>query len=371
MKIAIDIRDAAGEKTGKGIYAFGLINNILKLDQENHYLLYTDSEKNPFQNHKNVTLKVIAKKGLRWHLEVLKHLKIEKPDLFFAPTSYIIPSLAPKFLKVIITVHDLVAFLMPGNHNAKAVLIERLTLKRALKKATQVFVVSNNTKNDLQKMFKYPSPQIQCIPCAPSEDFHSEISQKKIEAVRKKHQLPEKFILGVGTLEPRKNFPSLIKSFIIVKKKHPEYKLVIVGKKGWKYEEIFQLIKQHKLEEEVIFPGYLNNEELKAFYHLATLFVFPSLYEGFGIPPLEAMSSGCPVISSNVASLPEVIGDAGLLIDPKSTNKIAESIISLLENDQIRTMLIERGFRRAQKFSWENSAQAALEAFKSQKDLSV
>ncbi len=365
--IAVDIREAGHEKTGKGWYTFNLVQELLKIDKKNHYLLYSDNVKNPFTAresgaNKNARYKHFPK-SWNWHFKVLKDLQAEKVDLFFAPTSYIIPALAPKNLRTIITVHDLVAFLFPSTHNTKAVLVERLTLKKALKKATGVFVVSENTERDLLKKFHYPKEKIQLVPCAPADFYKKAPAPHDLEKFRQKLKLPANFILAVGTLEPRKNFSTLIKSFVIVKRKYPDYKLVIVGKKGWKYHLIEETLKHYKLEEEVIFPGYLEDHELQKIYTLATVFVFPSLYEGFGIPPLEAMSCGCPVVSSNVASLPEVIGDSGLLIDPKNAHKWADAIISLIENENIRAMLIERGHRRAAKFSWTDSAKKALQVF--------
>jgi len=363
MKIAIDIREAEAQKTGKGWYTYNLVLELLKLDQKNEYLLYTDNDKNPYKEFKNAQMVHIPGRGLKWHLNVLKDLKAKKPDLFFAPTSYIIPSLAPKSLKVIITVHDLVAFMFPHQHSAKAVLIERLTLRRAVKKAAHIFVVSENTQKDLLKRFKFPQTHIHEVPCAASDFFREPVKEGELAKFRQNFQLPEKFILAVGTLEPRKNFGTLIKSFVLIKAKYPDYKLVIVGKKGWKYSHIEEKLKEFNLEKDVMFPGYLEPEDLKKIYACATVFVFPSLYEGFGIPPLEAMACGCPVVSSNVASLPEVIGDAGILIDPKNARKIADSITSLIENPQIRTMLIERGLRRSEKFTWQKSAAAALKVF--------
>lgn len=365
MKIAIDIREAGHEKTGKGWYTYNLVREILKLDQKNDYLLYTDSEKSPFENDKNVTLKTIKSSPWKWHFKVIKDLQNQKVDLFFAPTSYIIPAFAPKSLKTIITVHDLVAFLLPNFNNTKAMILERLTLKKALKKAYNIFVVSENTKKDLLKRFHYAPEKIQITPCAPTEPFKRQVTAEDLAKVKEKLKLPDHFILAVGTLEPRKNFSNLIKSFVIIKRKHPQYKLVIVGKKGWKFKHIEESLKHYQLEKEVIFPGYVEDEDLQEVYHLASVFVFPSLYEGFGIPPLEAMACGCPVVSSNVSSLPEVIGEAGLLIDPKNAHKIAEAVSSLLTNEQVRTTLIERGKIQAAKFNWKDSAQTALKVFES------
>jgi glycosyltransferase involved in cell wall biosynthesis len=251
--------------------------------------------------------------------------------------------------------------MFPAGHTAKAVLIERITLKRALKKAAAVLVVSENTKKDLLKRFHFNEHKIHLTHCAPGGFFREEISADELESFRNKMKLPQNFILAVGTLEPRKNFDTLIKSFVIIKRKYPDYKLVIAGKKGWKYHLIEKALKHYKMEQDVIFTGYMEDNDLRALYALAKVFVFPSLYEGFGIPPLEAMASGCPVVSSNVASLPEVVGQGGLLIDPSNALKIADAVCSLLEDEQARQMMIERGRIQSEKFCWEASAKIALE----------
>lgn len=367
MKIAIDIRDAGKEKAGKGWYTYNIVGQLLKLDTQNQYVLYSKSKKNPFSEYKNAEHKCIDDSSAKWHFKVLKDLRTNPVDLFFAPTSYIIPAFAPKSLRVIITVHDLVAFLFAGSHSAKATIIERLTLRKALKKAKKVFVVSENTQKDLLDHFDYPEQHISETPCAPSDFYREAVDEAELQAFKEKKKLPDHFILAVGTLEPRKNFSTLIKGFVTFQKRHPDYKLVIVGKKGWKFKEIEKALEQYQMTDEVIFPGYVKGDELHKIYKLAKAFVFPSIYEGFGIPPLEAMASGCPVVSSNAASLPEVVGDAGLLIDPKNSYKMAEAVADLIDNDTVRNTMIERGFKQAEKFTWEKSARAALEVFNSLK----
>jgi glycosyltransferase involved in cell wall biosynthesis len=361
MKIAIDVREANGEKTGKGFFAYGLVKELLALDRNNNYILYTDKPQGPFQEYPNVELVPIMETGIKWHWQVLKDVKQRRPDIYIAPTSFIVPSLAPKWLKTYVVVHDLVAFLFPKSHSKRAMIIERLTLKKALKKAAKVLVVSENTQNDLVELFNYPKSLIFEVPCAPHDLYKDELDPKESAKVREKYNLPEKYILGVGTLEPRKNFATLIKSFVSIKRKFPEYKLVIVGKPGWKHQELKRAVKEFGLTEDVTFTGYMEDKDLHHTYNLAEVFVFPSLYEGFGIPPLEAMASGCPVVASNAASLPEVVGDAGLLIEPKNSHKIADAVIDVIENTQLRNMLIERGFYRSHKYSWSDSAQRVLE----------
>lgn len=364
MHIAIDIREAQSDKTGKGWYTFNLVNELLKIDHNSQYTLYGNSKINPFGDFKNVILKNIDKHGLRWHFAILKDLKKTKPNCFFSPVSYIIPAFAPKSLPVIITVHDLVSFLFPSNHNLKAVIIERFTLGRAVKHAQKIFTVSKNTRRDLINHSNYPQKNILITPCAPSDLFKHKTGQKELDQFRQKLKLPQKFILSVGTIEPRKNLVTLIKSFSIIKKRFPQYRLVIVGKKGWKYNQVEMAIQRYHLKNDVIFTGYLESADLKKMYDLAAIFVFPSLYEGFGIPPLEAMACGVPVVSSNIASMPEVIGDCGILIDPKNAFRMANAIMDLLENEHARKIFVERGKKRAATFTWQKSAKIALDAFK-------
>lgn len=362
MKIAIDIREAAGQKTGKGWYTFVMVKNILKMDPGNEYILYTQAFNPKFEKYAHVTQQVIPTKGLRWHWKVLRDFKVTKPDVFWAPTSYIIPALAPKTVKTIITIHDLITFIFSDGHNKKAVLLERLTVPRAVRKASKILVVSNNTKRDLQQQFGTSSDKILVTPCGASKIFKPITDPKILKAHREKFDLPQRFILGVGTLSPRKNFTRLIEAYEQIAPRHPDVHLVIVGDKGWKFEHILKEASQSR--DRIHLSGYLEGEEVAVLYNLAEMFVFPSLYEGFGMPPLEAMACGCPVITSNTSSLPEVVGDAALQVDPYSVDEIAQAMDRLLTRPKLNRTLIERGFKRAQTFRWEKSARKVLEAFR-------
>lgn len=352
MKIAIDIREASGPKVGKGWYTFVMVKELLKLDSRNQYLLYTNQSTPEFDKYPNATQRVIEKGGMYWHLAVLFDLLKTKPDIFWAPTSYIIPALAPRSLKTVITVHDIVAFLFPEGHNKKAVWAERLTLRRAVKKARHIFTISRNTKLDLEKVFHVPEDKITIASCAASKIFHPIDDPAILKKVTLKYKLPPKFILAVGTLSPRKNFARLIRAYARIVPKHDDTHLVIVGPKGWNCEDVLQFEQSDKVH----MIGYVEGEDISAIYTLAKLFVFPSLYEGFGIPPLEAMACGCPVITSNVSSLPEVAGNAAMLVDPYSVEEIAKAMDVILSNRYIALDLKEKGFERVKKFSWKESA---------------
>ncbi len=360
MRIAIDIRSAGGEKAGKGWYTFQIVQNLLKLDKKNKYILYTQSKIAGFDHFENAELKVINKKKWLWHLFVLRDLKKEGIDIFFAPSSYIIPTFLPKSIKSIITVHDLVAFLFPSTHNKKALILEKLFLKRAAKKATHITTVSENTKNDLLETCKIDEDKVDVVYCSASDDYKP-LEKESLEGFIKKTNLPSKFFIALSTISPRKNYLKLLKAFKIVQKSHKDWHLIIVGKKGWQYEEIYQYVKENYLRKNVHFLNYLSKKSIIKLLNLARGMVFPSLYEGFGIPPLEAMKSGCPVIVSNSSSLPEVVGSSAIRINPHDEEEIARAMITLIKDDDLCEELRTKGFAQAKKFSWEASAKKMLE----------
>jgi len=363
MKIGIDIRAASGEKAGKGWYAFHLVYNLLKIDKRNQYFLYTNIGIPGFGQFKNAEQKVINGKGFLWHMRAAKDIEREKVEIFFAPTSYIIPALLPESVKTVVTVHDLVAFLFRGTHNRKAVIIEKLFFKKTLKKARFLLAVSENTKRDIVNKFNYEKDKIGVV-YPGADDTFKPIEKDTLKEFIEKTQLPEKFFLAVGTLEPRKNYKNLILGFHEFLKDNKDYHLIIVGKKGWKFEGIYHLIEELKLKNHVHILGYLSGTSLVNLYNLAEAFVFPSIYEGFGIPPLEAMKCGCPVIVSNTSSIPEVVGDAGLYISPEKSVSIAGALKKITSNKDLREKLIIQGFAQSKKFSWELSARKLLEVLR-------
>ncbi len=372
MKIGIDIRTAGGEKAGKGRFTFCITRELLKSDHENRYFLYTNSGIAGFEEFKNVEMVIIDAKGWLWHRAVMKDLKKQEIEVFFAPSSFIIPALLSKKsgIKTIITIHDLVSFIFPATHDRKARLIEKIFLKRAIKKATALTTVSENTKRDIIEKFGLacgaanaaggltgadPAPaSIQIILCAASEDFcPTECSEEFIQ----KTNLPEKFFLAVGTIEPRKNYETLIQAFAMIHELHPNHHLLIAGKQGWGSENLEALIRENYLQKYVHFLGYVTNKTLNKLYNLAEALIFPSYYEGFGIPPLEAMQAGCPVISSHSSSMPEVIGEAAIFCDPSSPAEFAKAMETICSSSDLRLDLINKGRIQSKKFSWAASAQ--------------
>lgn len=354
MKIGIDIRVACGHKTGKGWYTFHIVKEILELDRKNEYVLYTNRVTADFAAFKNSTIKVIHAHPLIWHFKVIKDFLRRDGDLFFAPTSLIIPAFLPRKIKSIITVHDLMAFLHPRLHEPKATILEHLFLRLALRKSSAVLVPSENTKKDLVKIFHYPENRITVTPLAPASTL-SYLCVGHPPSLNK-YNLPKDFILTVSGLEPRKNVASLVSAAIELDKM-----LVIIGGKGWKSGTLQKKISENK--KNIIRIENCPPEDLSSFYKSAKIFVFPSIYEGFGLPPLEAMSNGCPVICSSAGSLKEVCGDAAILIDPKNPEELKNAIKKLLNDEELQNSLREKGFQQAKKFSWQETAKKTLAVF--------
>lgn len=348
MKIGL-ITDSIREKsTGIGYYSKNLIINLLKTDKVNKYF-FIDYIKNDF-NHKSLILVKNSFKNFfktySWH-NILP-LKTRKLDLDYILNLSGCPHLFPFRQKEVFFVYDLSWLVMPETHTQSRVLTYKLLFNKTIKNSYKIVVISQSTKKDLVKYYKIPENKILLIyPCLPK--------QAKIE-VKPKNITKSPYILFIGTLEPRKNIGSIIKAFHKLKREtNFPHQLVISGKKGWDYSNIFTLVEKLKLEKDVIFTGYVTEEEKKYLYTHADVFVYPSFYEGFGIPPLEAMSYGCPVITSNTSSLPEAVGDAAIMINPHNVNALAEAIERVLTDGGLRKEMIEKGLKQAKKFSGERT----------------
>jgi glycosyltransferase involved in cell wall biosynthesis len=207
------------------------------------------------------------------------------------------------------------------------------------------------------------SDRIEVVYPGVEERFHPVKDQTLLEKVRKRYNLPPRFILGLGTLQPRKNFTRLIEAYSLLVTRHPSLRLVIAGGKGWLYEEIFATVERLGLADKVVFPGFVADGDLPALYNLADLFVFPSLYEGFGLPPLEALACGTPVITSDASSLPEVVGEAGPMVEATDVEALAEAMKRVLEDDALQERMIAQGLEQARKFTWKKAAAKLLSLY--------
>jgi glycosyltransferase involved in cell wall biosynthesis len=255
----------------------------------------------------------------------------------------------------VVTVHDLAFRLFPEQYpGAKQRYLDLLT-RRSVERATQVIAVSENTRADLLRSYHVHPERVHVVPNGIDASLHPICDEAQLERFRAKHDLPAQFILFLGTLQPRKNLIALLRAWVRLDPV-TRLPLVVVGAQGWKYEPIFDEARALGIANDVLFKGYAEGRDLSFWYSAATIFVYPSLYEGFGLPVLEAMACGAPVISSNSSSLPEVSGDAALLVDPKDVDALAQAVDRLSHDSSLRSQLSSRGIERSKLFSWARTA---------------
>lgn len=376
MNIGIDLLPITGREAGLQRYAQQLVDDLSRFDHENFYTVFVNERgKSLFNVNKPnfhvIVVKTPPKVHFFWEQLYLPfHTFLRELDLLHSPVS------APPYIKLpsvrtVVTVHDLTFILHPETMTRISRFYWSFFMKRGVQKAGRVIAISESTKVDLMRYLHIPEKKIRVIPRYPDRRF-IEFTEKEGLAikVREKYRLPDRYILYVGTLEPRKNLVRLIKAYAQAKRDPSitQY-LVIAGKKGWLYDSIFEVVKALHLEDEVIFTGFVDDEDLPALYSQADLFVYPSLYEGFGLPPLEAMVCGTPVLTSNCSSLPEVVGDAGLLVDPKDVDEIAKGILQVLKNREFREKIREKGIERAKRFSPQRAIEATIEVYREMAEL--
>ena len=264
---------------------------------------------------------------------------------------------------MVVTVHDLAFKRFASILPKRQFFVLDHMLRVSIHRAKMIIAVSNCTKLDLMQFYKVAENKIRTVYHGIDDQFHV-YSAEKIDSFRREKQLPETFIFRLGTLEPRKNVESLINAYRIYRDVAQDIpRLYIGGGKGWYYETIFDLVKQYGLEKHIVFAGYIPQGELASWYNAAKLFVYPSLYEGFGMPILEAMACGTPVISSNVSAIPEVAGDAALLVDPNDDEELAHAIRTVIENPQKHKKMRTMGLNQAAKFTWESTAKQTVQAY--------
>jgi glycosyltransferase involved in cell wall biosynthesis len=291
-------------------------------------------------------------------------LRREAVDLFHAP-HYVLPPLTP--CRSVVTIHDCIHLRFPQYLPSRlGYAYARGQMWAATHKAARVMTVSEASKRDILRYFRVPESRIDVIYNAIDERFWLEPDVEEVKRVRERYRLTDPFVLYAGNIKPHKNLERLIEAFHLMRHEDrglKDVQLLIIGDEISKYATLRRAVHRHKLHKHVRFFGFVSDQTLAALYRLADVFVFPSLYEGFGLPPLEAMASGTPVIASNVSSLPEVVGDAALMIDPYDPAAIADAMARVLTDTDLRVDLQGRGFARAREFSWERSIKRVSEIY--------
>jgi glycosyltransferase involved in cell wall biosynthesis len=372
MRIGIDAR-TVNVYPGMGRYCMSLIKSLAKIDHENKYVIFkTPKASNPLTYSPNFTEMIVNIKPLSIGTVIAfsDFLKKANLDVFLA-TFYIAPWYVP--CKMVLTVNDMMdrSFPQMFSHHPFPksyclTLFYRLVVGRALKNACRVIAISHFTKREILRYYNLPEERIKVIYDAADEHFRPVEDMKLLEGIREKYHLPSEYVLFVGTTKYYKNLHRLIESFSYVMKDDfsPKPKLIIAGMKDVLGSELEQLTKRLKIEEDVLFIGSVEENDLPSLYSGAKVFILPSLYEGFGLTALEAMACGTPVIASNISALPEVVDDGGILIDPLDTKKMAFVLKKLLMEEDFQKSLSLKGLRQAKNFSWEKTAIETLSLLK-------
>jgi glycosyltransferase involved in cell wall biosynthesis len=360
--------------TGVGLYAKNLTRAASKIESDvnfeivRHWLPFKHfTAPLPANNHLSYRLVkwfppmvyYQVFKRLDWFLPYdLIAMKHYDSILFFNFIAYPVR----KKTKSIIVVHDLSFIYFPQFAQAKNLKYTTKLMKRSIKRASHIITISENSKKEIMDYYKIDNSNISIVPNGIDHQVFYPRTTSEISKAAKKYKLPKEYIYFHGTIEPRKNIDGILDAYSsLAQTVRDKYGLVISGGKGWNDEAIYKKIEHLKAKGyDIVLPGYIDGPDLPAVYSGASIFVFPSFYEGFGVPPLEAMACGVPVISSNNSSLPEVVGDAALQIEASDISAIAKSIERILTDSSLATTLRKKGFVNAKKFSWDNSAKKLL-----------
>ncbi len=364
VRIGIDARKL--HDFGIGTYIRNLLRELARIDHDTEFVLLSRAaDRNELtalgRNFRAVT-ETAGNYSVAEQIKIPLALKRERVDLFHAP-HYVLPPLVS--CRSVVTIHDCIHLMFPQylpTRGAKT--YAKVSIAMATRRATRVMTVSETSKRDIMNLFGTDASKIDVIYNSYDERFAVAPGDEEISRVRERYQLHEDFILYAGNVKPHKNLERLIEAFHLVRERGLDHvKLVMIGDDISKYAALRRAVHQHQLHPYVRFLGYLPEGTLAAMYRLASVFVFPSLYEGFGLPPLEAMASGTPVVTSNVSSLPEVAGHAALLVDPHDPSAIADAICRVLTDDALAADLRTRGLARARQFSWEASVRRVREIY--------
>lgn len=369
MRVAIDIRRAGDY--GFGTYITNIVNQLARLDSESQYLLIGQkrhlAEFDPLPPNFRLLPYPHEAGSLHTHLHLPFVLREARVDVLHMPWFYA-PAIVPA--RLVMTVHDLSDVLLQPPGVPQPVQTGRLFFaRRALRRADHIFAVSQASRRELARNFSVPEEKISVIYNAVDERLLKEALPRDADRILERHAVNSPYVLYAGNIKPQKNLPRLIEAFAVVKEElrdHPELgglKLLVIGEALTRHADLRRAVARVRLREDVRFLGFVPQPVLRVFYARARAFLFPSLYEGFGLPPLEAMAHGTPVLTSNVSSLPEVFSDAALLVNPENVFEIARGIRQILTDQELRETLIRNGYERARSYSWERAAQLVREGY--------
>ena len=374
MKIALELQPCLKSRSGIGIYTYELAKRLQDYDTVQlegyifNFLMRNDLAQELYGFHFQQKYCTLFPYGIYrriWRFAPVPYRWLFGQD---ADITHFFNFIVPKGVagKVVNTIYDVVWLRYPETMDAKN--YKRITqdIAYSVERADRIVTISESTKQDLIDLLHIPAEKIVIAPPGVDVDaFQNSYSADALYRIRQQYQLPDQYILYMGTLEPRKNIERLVQAFAQLCRMPgmEHYCLVLAGKRGWQYDTIFAQMQQLGLEDRIVCTGYVDEADKAAVYQMAEVFVFPSLYEGFGMPILEAMAAGVPVVTSNVSSMPEVAGDAALLVDPLNVSELTEAIYKLLTDEALRQQCVARGYERCRLFTWERSADTLVQMY--------
>ena len=365
MRIGIDARLFLAERTGIGSYTSHLIHSLADLTREEEFVLFTDRPVPlPGPNFTNEVINL--RKRILWTMFSLPlRLRSRPVDLFHGTANFELPP--TRQCRLVSTVHDLIPLHFPELVSKKFYLLFRALIGRTIGRSDRVITDSEYSRRDILDRFPVPEEKVTVIPLAPHPRFQAVGDTGGDDNIRRRYALPRRYVLFVGVFEPRKNIPLLVDAFVSFRRRFDgggDFQLALVGGAGYRGEEIAEGIRNRGLEPDVRLLGYVPDEDLPALYRQADLLVVPSLYEGFGLPALEAMACGTPVLAADRSSLPEVVGPSGRLFAPGDPELLADQMAEILSSDETRAEMSVRGRERAGLFTWEETASRTLRVYR-------
>lgn len=369
MHITIDYTPALRQTAGIGRYTKGLVAALADLDRANEYTLFCAGQTPENQAWPENFAVRASNVPARWLTAGWHKLGLPLPaeqlagpcDIFHSP-DFTLPPL--RAARGVVTVHDLSFLRLPQHADPGLRAYLQKTVPRSVERACRVLADSQSTCDDLAELLAVPPEKVSVVPAGVEPRFRPIRDAVKLDEVRARYHLPRWFILSVGTIEPRKNLSRLISAYAQLRRQTGlPHALVLAGKQGWLYQDIYNQVQREGLSEHVQFIGFVADDDLPSLYTLADLLAFPSLYEGFGLPPLEAMACGTPVITSRNSSLPEAVGSAALMVEAEDTEELADAMARVLGNANLRIRLADLGRAQAARFTWAEAAKKLLLAY--------
>lgn len=370
MNILIDFTQIPIQKMGVGVYGLNLISNLKYEPNVHYYIIIQDDDTclDKCESNFLTLIKVNSKK----YRKLFYRFLLEQFYIPFLVNKYkiqVIHSLHYSFpimakANKIVTICDMIFYKYPELHIKHKVYYFRFFIWLTTKFADKIICISKSTQQDYLNHFKISSELTTVIELGKAPSYNPNIDQQEVNKVLSKYAIHRDYILFIGTIEPRKNISTLLLAYSRLANEGLQYCLVIVGKKGWHYDDIFTLVTNLGLSDKVIFTGFVDEVEKPAFLAGAKIFIYPSIYEGFGIPVLEALACGVPTITSNISSMPEVAGDAALLIDPTNADELYNALCRLIFDDKLRADLKNKAIHQANKFNWRETARKTSVVYK-------